>query len=71
MSLLSQVYPLMSVTQVEMRPNCVLRSAIAAEGWGTFDDDFLLPFERKKDELSIHDGCVLHGSNIDILVFQG
>ena len=41
------------------------------KGWGTFDDDFLLPFERKKDELSIHDGCVLHGSNIDILVFQG
>ena len=35
-------------------------------GWGIFDDNSLLPFERKKDELSIHDGCILRGTRVVI-----
>ncbi|KAI6648345.1 hypothetical protein LOD99_12154 [Oopsacas minuta] len=30
-------------------------------GWGIFDDNSLLHFERKKDELSVHDECILRG----------
>ena len=35
-------------------------------GWGIFDDNSLLPFDRKKDELSIHDGCILRGTRVVI-----
>ena len=31
-----------------------------------FDDASLLPFEGKKDELSIHYGCILRGTRVII-----
>ena len=34
--------------------------------WGIFGDASLLPFEGKKDELSIHYGCILRGTRVII-----
>ena len=36
------------------------------QGWQHTDDTKLLPFSRRKDELSVQDGCILWGSRVII-----
>ena len=34
------------------------------QGWTTTTEPELLPYQRRRDELSIHDGCTLCGNRI-------
>ena len=36
------------------------------QGWRTIDDDDMKPFNRRKNELSIQDGCILWGTRVVI-----
>ena len=38
--------------------------ALVQQGWQDTDDVALKPFQRRKYELSIHDGCLLWGSRV-------
>ena len=41
--------------------------ALVQQGWQDTDDVGLKPFQRRKYELSIHDGCLLWGSDLELL----
>ena len=37
------------------------------QGWPMHVEDMLIPYQRRQEELSIHDGCILWGSRVIVL----
>ena len=57
---------LQTVDEILSRPEAVglrLRNLVL-QGWHDGEDEEILPFNRRKQELSMQDGCVLWGSRV-------